>query len=460
MGNNRQKSRQLELSFMRESKGEAQTCTVKRGKLPKATHSTESPVLYEQLMEEICERNNLKRALKRVKRNKGGPGVDGMTTTQLPGYLKEHWLSLKEQLLEGNYQPQPVKRVEIPKDKGTRQLGIPTVLDRFIQQAALQVLQKIWEPAFSEHSYGFRPKRSAHQAVAQAQKHIADGFTCVVDLDLEKFFDRVNHDRLMSRVAKKVKDKRVLKLLRAFLNAGVMENGLVGPTDEGTPQGGPLSPLLSNIMLNDLDKELEKRGHRFCRYADDCNIYVKSRRAGKRVMKSVSKYITKRLKLKVNRSKSSVGSPSRRKFLGFSIIGGKTTPPKRRIATKSLIRFKNRVRRITRRTRGISVEQMIQELSRYLIGWRGYFGSCETRKVLRDLDSWIRRRLRSVIWHQWRTFRKRRKGLIQLGVGEELASITAFSSKGPWAMSRAKALGIALSTNYFDSLGLARVYVK
>src|SRR5256884_7725665 len=361
----------------------------------------ESPALPEQLMEEVCDRENLVKAWKRVRRNKGSPGVDGMTIDDARDHLREHWPSIRSQLLEGTYQPQPVKRVEIPKpDGGVRKLGVPCVVDRLIQQALLQVLQRRWDRTFSEHSYGFRPGRSAHQAVAQAQQYIASGYNWVVDLDLEKFFDRVNHDKLMGQVAKRVEDKRLLKLIRAFLNAGVMENGLVSPSVEGTPQGGPLSPLLSNLVLDELDRELERRKHRFVRYADDCNIYVASERAGKRVMQSVTGFLRRRLKLKVNEAKSAVARPQERKFLGFSFTGRRE--PKRRIAPKPLLRCKRRVRELTRRTRGISLEQMLKELASYLRGWKGYFGYCQTPSVLRRLEEWIRRRLRSVIWKQWK----------------------------------------------------------
>src|SRR5947199_4703691 len=288
-----------------------------------AKPAPESSAVTEQLVEEVCNRENLVRAWKRVRQNKGGPGVDGMTIDDAKDSLREHWPSIRSQLLEGTYKPQPVKRVEIPKpDGGIRKLGVPCVADRLIQQALLQVLQERWDPTFSEHSYGFRPGRSAHQAVAQAQRYIAEGYGIVVDLDLEKFFDRVNHDKLMGQIAKGVEDKRLLKLIRAFLNAGVMENGLVSPSVEGTPQGGPLSPLLSNLVLDELDRELERRGHRFVRYADDSNVYVRSERAGQRVMESISRFITQKLKLKVNEAKSAVAQPSRRKFLGFSFTAG------------------------------------------------------------------------------------------------------------------------------------------
>jgi RNA-directed DNA polymerase len=339
-----------------------------------------------------------------------------------------------------------------------RKLGIPTVLDRFIQQAVMQVLQRSWDHTFSAHSYGFRPGRSAHQAVAKAQQYIAEGYGWVVDLDLEKFFDRVNHDKLMAKLAQRISDKRLLKLIRAFLRAGVMEGGLVSPVDEGTPQGGPLSPLLSNIVLDELDQELERRGHRFVRYADDSNLYVRSRRAGERVMKSVSEFITKKLKLKVNEQKSAVARPSKRKFLGFSFTWQRE--PKRRIAPKAIARFKQRVRELTRRTRGVKVETMVAQLSRYLLGWRGYFGFCQTPTVLRSLEQWLRRRLRSVVWKQWKYGRVRFAELSKRGVGKDLAAQTAGSAHGPWRLSNSPALTIALPNAYFASLGLTPLVVN
>src|SRR5437660_5964693 len=332
-------------------------------------------------MEEICERENLKQALQQVKANKGSAGVDGMTVSGITDYLKQHWPAIREQLLSGTYEPKPVRRVEIPKpDGGVRKLGIPTVLDRLIQQAVMQVLQRQWDSTFSDHSYGFRPGRSAHQAVAQAQQYIAAGYGWVIDLDLEKFFDRVNHDKLMGQIAKRVEDKRLLKLIRAFLNAGVMENGLVSPSVEGTPQGGPLSPLLSNLVLNELDRELELRGLVFVRYADDCNIYVRSERAGRRVMESMTRFITNKLKLKVNETKSAVARLQERNFLGFCFTSGPEV--KRAIAPKALERFKRRIRDITRRAKSVSLKATMAELVPYLRGWRSYFGFCETPDVL------------------------------------------------------------------------------
>jgi RNA-directed DNA polymerase len=379
-----------------------------------------------------------------------------MTVTALGAYLSRHWDSIKQALLEGCYRPKPVKRVEIPKpDGGVRKLGIPTVVDRFVQQLLLQVLQPRWDPTFSPHSYGFRPGRSAQQAVAQAQQYMAEGYGTVVDIDLEKFFDRVNHDRLMSRIATRVADKRALRLIRAYLNAGVMEHGLVSPTEEGTPQGGPLSPLLSNIVLDDLDRELEQRGHRFVRYADDANIYVKSKRAGQRVMKSLTAFIEQRLRLTVNRAKSAVALPKERQFLGFSFTSGPEI--KRRIAPHALVRFKKRVRTLTNRNRGRSLEKVVEQLAPYLNGWGGYFGFCQTRSVLQDLDSWIRRRLRCVIWKQWKTPRRRITALSRRGVCGSEAVSTAMSSHGPWRLSHSKAVQVALPTAHFHSLGLPRL---
>jgi RNA-directed DNA polymerase len=458
MSGKRQKN-QLELAFLEEYRGEAPNGLQEGTETLAAKREDESPVIDEQLIEEVCERENCRQALKRVKANRGNPGVDGMTVQQLPEYLKQHWPTIREQLLSGTYKPQPVKRVEIPKpDGGVRKLGIPTVLDRFIQQSVMQVLQGKWDRTFSEHSYGFRPGRSAHQAVEKAQQYIAEGYRWVVDLDLEKFFDRVNHDRLMAKLAARVSDKRMLKLIRTFLTAGVMENGLVSPVDEGTPQGGPLSPLLSNIVLDELDQELEQRGLRFARYADDSNIYVRSRRAGERVMASITRLLSEKLKLKVNQQKSSVARPWERKFLGFSFTNGRQ--PKRRIAPKAVGRFKERMRELTSRTRGVSIERMAGDLTRYLRGWLGYFGKCETPSTLQSLEEWTRRRLRSAIWKQWKRGTVRFAELRKRGVGKDLAAQTAGSAHGPWRLADSPGLHIALPNAYFDSLGIPRLTVR
>ena len=460
MSGKRQKTRpeQLELALNPEDRSEAPNASAQGTEPLTAKRVYESPADTEGLMEEVCERENCQQALKRVKGNKGSPGVDGMSVIDLPDYLKQHWPEIREQLLKGTYKPQPVKRVEIakPDGSGVRKLGVPTVLDRFIQQAVLQVLQKRWDRMFSDHSYGFRPARSAHQAVARAQQYVAEGFRWVVDLDLEKFFDRVCHDKLMARIAARVSDKRMLKLIRAFLTSGVMENGLVRAVNEGTPQGGPLSPLLSNLVLDELDRELERRGHRFVRYADDSNVYVRSERAGQRVMGSLTAFITQRLKLNVNSAKSAVARPAQRKFLGFSFTSHRQ--PQRRIAPKALERFKERVRELTGRTRGVSPQRMVEELSTYLRGWRSYFGFCETSSVLHSLDQWLRRRLRAVLWKQWKRGRTRFAELRKRGIGLHLAAKTAGSSHGPWHLANSRALAVALPNAYFDSLGVPRLF--
>jgi RNA-directed DNA polymerase len=449
----RQKN-QIELNLSTGAEGEAPSAAAQETEACAAKACLERSAVAGPSMEAVVERENLKTALAQVKRNKGAPGIDGMTVETLGSYLKEHWLTIRAQLLEGSYKPQPVRRVEIPKASGgTRPLGIPTVLDRFIQQAVMQMLQADWDGTFSETSFGFRPGRSAHQAVEQAQAYIASGYAVVVDIDLEKFFDRVNHDLLMGLVAKRVADKRILKLIRGFLTAGVLEGGLVSPTEEGTPQGGPLSPLLSNLMLDVLDKELEKRGHRFVRYADDCNIYVRSQQAGERVMAGIEGFLAKRLKLKVNKAKSAVAKPSVRKFLGFSFTGGRR--PRRRIAPQAIARFKAKVRELTRRSRGRSLAQVIKQLSIYLSGWRGYFGFCQTPSVLRALDKWIRRRLRAIAWKQWKYGRARFAELRRRGVGRDLAAQTAGSPHGPWRLANSPALSFALPIAFFRSLGLA-----
>jgi RNA-directed DNA polymerase len=445
---------QDQLAFLFEAEGEARGNEAEGTETLRAERATENPAENQRLMEVAVDRENLRAALKRVRANAGSPGIDGMTVDALPEYLKQHWPSIREQLLSGTYEPQAVQRVEIKKQDGSgmRKLGIPTVLDRFIQQAVLQILQCRWDPTFSEHSYGFRPGRSTRQAVSQAQQYIREGYGWVVDFDIEKFFDQVNHDKLMGQVAKRISDRRMLKLIRAFLNAGVMEGGLVSPTVEGTPQGGPLSPLLSNLVLDELDRELEARGHRFVRYADDCNIYVRSERAGQRVMESVKRFITTKLKLRVNEAKSAVAKPQQRKFLGFSFTSGQEL--KRKIAPRAMARFKERVREITMRAKGQSMKQTIEELAQYVRGWRGYFGFCETPSVLRHLDSWVRRRVRCAFWRQWQTGRKRFAELVKRGVRRRLAADTAGAHCGPWRVSQSPALDQALSNAYLASIGL------
>jgi RNA-directed DNA polymerase len=456
MSEQRQKI-QLELAFAGVPEGEARTALRRGTESLMAEGATESPAT-ERMMEEICEAGNLRKALQQVRANKGAPGVDGMTVDELTEYLGRHEVELRGQLIDGTYRPQPVRRVEIPKpDGGMRKLGIPTVKDRLLQQAILQVMQRSFDTSFSEHSYGFRPGRSAKQAVARAQELIAAGRSFVVDLDLEKFFDRVNHDRLMAHLAKRIADKRVLRLIRAFLNAGVMENGLVEASYEGTPQGGPLSPLLSNVVLDELDKELERRGHQFVRYADDCNIYTASERAGHRVMASISTFVARHLKLKVNVEKSAVGRPWERKFLGFRISAD--SPPLREIAPKAVARFKHQVRQITRRARGVGIDRVVKDLRPYLRGWSEYFGWCETPWLLKDLDKWVRHRLRCYLWVQWRTPRRRRTRLGVLGVKPGLAAYISWS-RGPWRPSGSKTLNFAIRNAYFDDLGLPRLSAR
>ncbi|MGY3621769.1 group II intron reverse transcriptase/maturase [Bradyrhizobium sp. USDA 10063] len=452
--NGKRQTNQQQLASGTEGRGETPAAATGGAEPSVAMTATESPAFPEHLMEEVCSRENLQRAWKRVQGNKRGPGVDGMTIDVAKAFLREHWPAIRLHLLNGNYQPRPVKRVEIPKpDGGVRRLGVPCVVDRLIQQAVLQVLQEQWDPTFSEHSYGFRPGRSAHQAVAQAQRYIAEGYDVVVDLDLERFFDRVNHDILMSRVAARVTDKRVLKLIRAYLNAGVLEDGLIRPVDEGPPQGGPLSPFLSNIVLDDLDKELARRGHRFCRCADDCNIYVRSHRAGERVMASITRLLTDKLRLTVNEAKSAVARPEERKFLGFSIANDA-------LRRKRSLSSKDRVRDITRRTRGTNLERIIKDLSPYLIGWRGYFAFCQTPRVLTNLEAWIRRRLRMYLWRQWRNGHKRFTELRRLGITKFAASIAAGSPTGLWRMSGHPAVQHALRNHFFDARGLPRILVS
>jgi RNA-directed DNA polymerase len=444
---------QLELALTIPGRGEAARRDAQEVETITATAEPESPALAEHLMEAICEADNIEAALRAVVRNKGAPGVDGITVKQLPGMLKARWSEIEDQLLQGRYQPQPVLRVKIPKpDGGMRNLGVPTVIDRVIQQALLQRLQPQWDPTFSEHSYGFRPGRSAHQAVAQAQAYVIEGYRFVVDLDLAKFFDRVNHDRLMAAVASRVSDRRVLRLLRGYLTAGVLDGGLFEESREGTPQGGPLSPLLSNLVLDELDRELDRRGHRFVRYADDCNIYVRSEKAGRRVMVSLTRFIEGRLKLQINAEKSAVARPWQRSFLGFTV---KDDSPlfRRCIADKAVARFKRRVRDLTGRHRGVSLERMIGELVPYLRGWAGYFSFSQSRE-LPSLDGWIRRRLRCVAWVQWKTRGQRYRELRRLNVPERSASAAIFSPKGPWRLSFSEALHRGFTKARFRRLGL------
>ena len=408
----------------------------------------------ENLMEAVVERGNMLNAFKRVVGNKGAAGVDGMEVDELKPYLHTHWKRIKEQLLEGNYQPQPVRRVEIPKPggKGMRKLGVPTVVDRLIQQGVHQVLNPLFDPGFSSSSYGFRPRCSAHQALCQAREYVAGGRRWVVDLDLEKFFDRVHHDVLMSRIAREVGDKRVLCLIRRYLQAGIMEGGLVSHPTKGTPQGGPLSPLLSNVLLDDLDKELERRGHRFCRYADDVNVYVGSRRAGQRVLDSLEKFLNGRLRLQVNRHKSAVDRPWKRTFLGYSMTWHKC--PRLRVSPSSVQRLRTGLRAAFRKGRGQSLVRLIEELTLLLRGWINYFRLSEVKSVFEKLDGWIRRKLRCIVWRQWKRPYMRAKGLMKRGLGEGRAWESATNGRGPWWNCGASHMNQAFPKKFFDGLGL------
>jgi len=411
------------------------------------------------LLNQILSRENMLQALKRVEQNKGSHGVDMMPVQNLRQHIVENWSSIKEAILKGAYEPMPVRRVEIPKpDGGVRLLGIPTVIDRLIQQAIAQVLSKIYDPMFSEHSYGFRPNRSAHNAVRKAKSYIKEGYRWVVDMDLEKFFDKVNHDRLMSTLTKRIKEKPLLKLIRKYLQAGVMINGVVSITEEGTPQGGPLSPLLSNIVLEELDKELEARGHKFVRYADDCNIYVKSKRAGERTMAGIQRFIEKKLRLKVNEKKSAIDRPWKRKFLGFSFTSSKE--PKVRIAKESLKRMKKKVREITSRKKPYSKEYRIEKLNQYLIGWCGYFALADTKTVFIELDGWVRRRLRMCLWKNWKNPKTKIRNLIKLGVPEWKAYEWGNSRKGYWRISNSPILSKALNNSYWNNQGLKSLQTR
>lgn len=431
------------------TRGNQETLSILTTQINKPIHANDSS----NLMELIVDRENLKLALKRVEGNRGAPGINGMTTKELRAYIKLNWEQIKQELLEGTYKPSPVRRVEIPKScGGIRQLGIPIVVDRFIQQAISQVLTPIFEATFSSYSYGFRPGRNAKQALAQAQEYVRAGRKIVVDMDIEKFFDRVNHDILMSKLAARVKDKRVLRLIRRYLESGIMTDGCFAETKEGTPQGGPLSPLLSNIMLHELDQELEKRGHCFVRYADDCNVYVASKRAGDRVYASITKFLEKRLKLKVNVLKSAVDKPWNRKFLGFVI--GFSSKHKLWLAPKTKERLKDKIRQLTNRSWGISMEDRIKKINEYLIGWFGYFKSAEAERFFEDTDQWLRRRMRACLLKQWKQSKTWLRNLRNLGIAEKWAEKVAYSRKSWWRLANTPQTNKALGHAYWREQGL------
>jgi len=410
-------------------------------------------------MDQILSRENMLQALKRVEKNKGSHGVDMMPVQTLRQHILENWSSIKGHILNGAYEPQPVRRIEIPKpDGGVRLLGIPTVTDRLIQQAIAQVLSRLYDPSFSDHSYGFRPGRSAHDAVRKAKGYIREGYRWTVDMDLEKFFDKVNHDRLMSTLAKRIDDKPLLKLIRKYLQSGVLINGIVLDTNEGTPQGGPLSPLLSNIVLDELDIELEQRGHKFVRYADDCNIYVKTKRAGERVMESIQSFIETKLRLKVNEKKSAVARPWKRKFLGFSFTSNKE--PKVRIAKESQQRMKKKIREITSRKMPYPMEYRIRKLNQYLIGWCGYFALADTKTIFAELDGWIRRRLRMCLWKNWKKPKTKVKNLIRLGIADWQAYEWGNTRKSYWRISKSPILHRTLGNSYWNRQGLKSLQAR
>jgi group II intron reverse transcriptase/maturase len=428
--------------------------------IPMAPTKETSSAATDNLLEVMLSSKNILEALKRVEKNKGSHGIDGMKVDELRPFLRENWRTIKDSILEGTYKPQPVRRVEIPKpDGGKRLLGIPTVLDRFIQQAIAQILNQVFDPHFSESSFGFRPGRKAHDAIQKAKAYMNEGYKYVVDMDLEKFFDKVNHDILMHRVSKRVKDKRVLKLIRLYLQSGVMLNGICVKNEEGTPQGGPISPLLANILLDDLDKELERRGHRFCRYADDCNIYLKSERAGQRVMKSITNFLENKLKLKVNKEKSAVDKPTNRKFLGFSfyISKGKYEI---RIHPKSIKRIKDKIKSITSRKWSINIEERIKKLNQVTTGWVNYFSIANAKSIMQRLDEWTRRRLRMCIWKQWKKPKTRIKKLVFLGAPKNKAYEWGNTRKGYWRIANSPILHTTLNNKYFNSLSYSSLMAR
>lgn len=452
----RQKSIQLALNMERE--GEAQP-DLGRG-IEAQTASSSTVSLAHDLMEAVVAAGNMRDALRKVRSNKGSPGVDGMTVGQLEAHLREAWPKLREELLSGGYRPSPIRRVDIPKpDGGTRQLGIPTVVDRLVQQSLLQVLEPLYDPTFSSNSYGFRPGKSAYQALEAARQHVAAGYDWVVDLDLEKFFDRVNHDILMGRLAKRIGDKRVLRLIRRYLEAGILTDGVAIARDEGTPQGGPLSPLLANILLDDLDKELEKRGHRFCRYADDCNIYVQSERAGNRIMDCVTRFLERKLKLRVNKSKSAVARPKARKFLGQRVLGGRDHTYLG-VHPKSVLRAKKRIRQTTKRNRGVSLGQILRELAWFTNGWVAYHRHARCSELLKRLDEWIRRRIRVYIWKQWKTWRNRAEQMRKAGVPRILAYGVAHNNEGPWKSAGTPAMTRAVTNARLNNMGFHSLHER
>ena len=453
-GARHQMSTQVELLL--ENRGEA--LNVQRsGEAQSAVSGDERTGSGCGLMELVVERDNLKRALKRVRQNKGGPGIDGMRVEDLSEYLRENWEGIRRRLLAGTHQPSPVRRQEIPKSGGgKRQLGIPTVLDRFIQQAILQVLQPRFDPTFSQHSHGFRPGRRAHDAVREAQRYIQDGRRWVVDVDLERFFDRVNHDVLMGRLARRIHDRRLLGIIRRYLEAGVMVNGVVTERHMGTPQGGPLSPLLANVLLDEVDQELERRGHAFVRYADDCNVYVRSKRAGKRVMKTLRRLYAK-LRLRVNEEKSAVARVWDRQFLGYSFWVATGKVVKRRVSAKALVKFKGRIRQITSRIGGRSLEQVAKELRSYMLGWSSYFGLADTPGVFHSLDQWIHRRLRALQLKQWKRGTTAYRALRARGLAQHAAAKAARFTRSWWHVAAHPALHMALPVRYLEELGVPRL---